>query len=518
MLGKKWIIFLSTVLVIMIVLLFIVLVILLIMIVTQKEWKRKQSKIREELINLLLSYSQEYYVPLNASIYQVCSELHKYQFNSSSDGAYKVFVLYCCYLYHTSRVFQSGIPLPFLKKERNEFLLNYNETINMLGLSHTQRSSVISALTSLSAKCYSIDNYEQVSNVLNDKIEELKIFEIGLSDSEKTKSLYEAFYKLRTLLSRRMSNLFDLSTIQTPREFAMQTLKEFWSELRNSRNLDKLPAEPEVEEEPTKLKLVAILTAAILGLSYMLIFIPIVWHSAEGHGLDPLNILLFAEISPDLQSDFMANLFPHFSAPSAQPTLFAMGACIGVLMFSGSLASMADPLKVRLTTKSLFLALGMTTGLGYILGTVPLEKVIFRIFLFKVGYLLATFMIFSSLPGLMGRKGVYRIKYEKLFSGLYGIIAGWLLSKGFGATAAIYNSALFFMSWFIAMVSYEFLYSHNPQFSAAPIHSMTFAEFGRLVWSKRRSLVPRLLLFVIVTLIFHFLIIVLYNNLLAGRF
>ena len=387
-------------------------------------------------------------------------------------------------------------------------------------LSEIQRNDCISALITLSVPYHLPENFDCCNDIIYNKLTELKLFKVFLSvEPDKLKTSEEAFLEFHSLLSNAIDMLFNISQIQTSTELFIQTLKNLWHEIRDLRNLDKATSEPEIQREISNIQIVIILTAGILGIAYMSIFSPLAWNSAKNSGLNPLNILLFAEVASSLQKAFEANLFPYFSSTDALPTLYAIGACIGILMFSSALVIISDPLKVSLIVRGLLIALGITTLLGYIIGTLHFDSILFRLFIFKFGYLIASFMILSSLPGLLGRKGLYRLKYENLFNGLYGIIAGWLLSKGFGMSAVIYNSMLFFVSWFIAIAIVEKFVTHDPRSAALSLlQVMSLAEFGKRVWAERRKIFPLVAILIIITLLFHFLIVVIYKNLLAGRF
>ena len=482
---------------------------------------KRLKDIRKIAIDLLLTYSREYYIPFNASISQVYSALYNYRKNPSSNSAYKAFWHYCYYLYHEDRLFASGVPLPYKGKEQNDLFFEYmQKTQKLFILSETQEDECLSTLKSLSIPYQLSENYDCYKDIIYNKLTELKSYEVFLSvDHEKLKESEETFIKLYSLLSSEIDYIFNTSNIQTPTEIFTKTLKDFWSEIRDLRNLDKFAVEPEIKREVSIIQIVYTLTAGILGIIYMSVFLPLAWNSAKNLGLAPLNIILFAEIGSSLKKAFEVNLFPCFSGADAEPTLYAIGFFIGMSMFSSALIIIADPLKVVLSTRGLFVALGITTLFGYFMGTLHFDTILFRLFIFKFGYLLITFIILSSLPGLLGRKGIYRVKYEKLFNGLYGIIGGWILSKGFGASAAIYHSILFFVSWFLAIAIVEKFVTHDPRSAVfSMLQVMSLVDFGKRMWAERREIFPRFVIFIIVTLLFHFLIVVIYKNLLAGRF
>lgn len=512
----KLIVLLYIGLAITIVLLTVVSMILIIMIAAQKRSSHKLKSLRKVSIDLLLAYSHKYYVPLNGSIAQAYLSIGDHRNNPSNESASKTFYCYCCYLYYQDLLLKAGVPLPFEEEEQSNFLDYINKTLSLPGLSEAQRMSCITALTKLYIPCHESINFEQCKLVLRDNFNEFKSFENFLnSNDNKIETIEDIFRKLYSLLSCEIDQLAKISHILTPSELIFQILKDIWSEIRTIKKLNTVPLEPEIEKEATKIQIIIALTAILLGFIYIAIFLPLSWSSAKQLNMDPLNIILFAEMGPNLRKAFEINFFPIFTGIHALPTLFAIGTCIGFLMLSGAILLIADPVRVGVSVKGLVLAFGITTLLGYFIGTLPIDSVILRLFVFKFGYLIAIFAFLSCLPVLLGRKGIYKIKYEKMFNGFYGIIAGWLLTKGFGMSAAIYNSILFFISWFAAIAILE----RDPRLAAAPLlQTISLNKFAKCMWAERRSILPFVGLFILITILFHSLVIILYKSFLAGRF
>ncbi len=76
----------------------------------------------------------------------------------------------------------------------------------------------------------------------------------------------------------------------------------------------------------------------------------------------------------------------------------------------------------------------------------------------NVAYLFLAYYLAHAMTQLIGGSSYGKEKYAHLFSGLQGLFAGWLLSKGYGSSAIVLSGALYLVCSFVCMIVAEFLF------------------------------------------------------------
>lgn len=517
---ERQLVFLATILGTGLILLFCISMVLATLLVIRTQFERRLSHLKDKSIDLVIAHSSEYYIPLSASLGALSATLRRYMRHASDDNQLRVFYYYSYYVYRLNRVQVSGVPLPFIDEERDEawsFSKNLNLTLNLPGLSIDQRRLWLNALVPNGVKEGTPADFDEWKSSFRTGTEDVRAFE-GLLRSENVKDFHDALVEMQQLLSSEIHHLSTITHVEPIGVAVAEAIRDAWNMLRTIKESDIA----EGRQLVGIFRLTAILTALFVGFSYLMVFAPLAWHSAVKLSLNPLDILLFVQVPSAFQQSFEAFLFPDIFSTTARPMLFSIGACAGAVTLAAGIAAMGNARKNAMTVRGLSGALIVMTLAGYFLGWLPFRGLAFRLVIFKFGYVLAAFMFLTALPDILGRDDLKKAKYEKFLGGLYGLIAGWIISKGFGANATIYNSFLFYVFWFLAMAAEESLRRFLSPPLPKPLNELmteplTFSRLLAQIRSEKITVLKYSSGFIVLTFLFHVVALLVYNYIVKGR-
>lgn len=204
-------------------------------------------------------------------------------------------------------------------------------------------------------------------------------------------------------------------------------------------------------------QIVKIVGSSVVGLLYVVTFLPLTLWSAATHGLDFVDVLLFAHLTRALAGlDIIEQLtiMLNFSNPS---DLFAFCVIYGVVGIIYALMSVClrkeGWLEILIMSNGLTGGYSLTIWIKHLLGT-PLNPSILFPSGLSFSYVFVLYYGLRSLLDLISRWGI-RAKYEFLISGIQGIGTGWILSRIFGDQFIIFNGIVFFVCTFVVSSVFE---------------------------------------------------------------
>jgi len=200
-----------------------------------------------------------------------------------------------------------------------------------------------------------------------------------------------------------------------------------------------------------------IMGSSIVGLSYLIIFLPLTLWNTAIHNLDYVDVLLFATLtntSAKLGILGQINTLLDFSNMSH---LFAFG------VFYGVVAIIRVLIKISIKKEGMAEFVIMSNGIfyGYLLtiwvkhyfGASLTLTVLFSSAL-SFGYVSLLYYGLRSLLDVASKWGI-RSKYEYGIGGIQSIGTAWILSRVFGDQAIIFSGVIFFVSTFITTCIFE---------------------------------------------------------------
>lgn len=222
----------------------------------------------------------------------------------------------------------------------------------------------------------------------------------------------------------------------------------------------------------------------LAGACLLIILFPFAVYSAFGTGVDGIDVLLLQKAPGGLPDNFFDHRFPDFSLPSARPILFAFGLLYGIVGIVAGLMFITGGLqKLIITANGLFCGYYLTRFISVeLLGILNIDAFTGKLFNLKIAYLFLVFYIAGALKNLFGSDDYAKERFGFLFSGLGGLLSGWLLGRGFGADAAIFSGIIFYLTSFLAIWVIEMIIK--------PILEMIEIGIGKEAWelfSKERS-------------------------------
>jgi hypothetical protein len=187
----------------------------------------------------------------------------------------------------------------------------------------------------------------------------------------------------------------------------------------------------------------------VVGLLYIAIFLPLTLWSAAVHGLDPIDVLLFARLLDDwAELDILGKLNTLLNNPSH---LFAFGALYGAVSITIGLMIVflrkEGWLEILIMSNGLLYGYVLTIWIKHLLGTPLTSKLLFSS-IFGFVYVFILYYVLRSLLDVISGWGI-RAKYEHLIGGIQGIGTGWILSRVFGDQSTVFSGMTFFICTFI---------------------------------------------------------------------
>jgi len=196
---------------------------------------------------------------------------------------------------------------------------------------------------------------------------------------------------------------------------------------------------------------------SIVGLLYVIIFLPLTLWSAATHGQDFIDVLLFArftEASIGLDALGRLTTMVNFSNPSH---LLAFAVFYGVVNITYALMKVflqkEGWLEILLMSNGLLGGYTLTIWVKHLLGSSLTSSLLFSATL-SFGYVFLLYYGLRSLLDIISRWGV-RKKYEHLIQGIQSIGTAWVLSRVFGDQSVVFSGMIFYVSTFIATTAFE---------------------------------------------------------------
>lgn len=109
-----------------------------------------------------------------------------------------------------------------------------------------------------------------------------------------------------------------------------------------------------------------------------------------------------------------------------------------------------------ITANGLLLGFNLTYALsGLLLDSGTEEELTYGVFQVKLAYIFIGYYVSVSIPYLLARNTYSREKFSTLFSGLFGIYSGFLLSQGLGSRSVLFTGILFLACVFASTLVIE---------------------------------------------------------------
>jgi hypothetical protein len=272
------------------------------------------------------------------------------------------------------------------------------------------------------------------------------------------------------------------------------------------------------------------LGALVAGTVYLSLFGPLTWRAARIMNVEPTSALLLLEFPKELDANFFASTFPRWSAPEARPVVYGFATLYGAVGVVGALVIAAGGvLRIAMMANGLFFGFYFTRFVATeALEILPRSAIEGRLLYFKLAYLMLSYYTAWALTALVSKDELAREKFEFSLSGGQALFAGWILSKGFGAAAAVYAGAVYLACTFVTLTASEMVFRRLRRFARAVTDR---EDWGDL--EEERYLPPRALVKVVkaawtnergvvvisatVNLAFPALVVAIYRLVLEGR-
>lgn len=229
--------------------------------------------------------------------------------------------------------------------------------------------------------------------------------------------------------------------------------KTLWEELREPDEKIDTKESPSTDADYFG----QVLGLSVIGLLYVAVFLPLTLWSAASHGLDPIDVFLFASLtknSAELGLLGQLNTILNFSDMSY---LLAFGVFYGVIIIIGDLMRVSlrkeGWLEISITSNGLLWGYTLTAWVKHLLGAPVTPSVLFSSTL-SLGYVFVLYYGLRSVLDLISLWGI-RSKYEFAIGGIQGIGTGWILSRVFGDQAVVFSGVTFIICTFVAISLFE---------------------------------------------------------------
>jgi hypothetical protein len=225
-------------------------------------------------------------------------------------------------------------------------------------------------------------------------------------------------------------------------------------QLRTLRSLpEALADEISAKTLPDESKSVARLIMTVsLGLIFMALFLPLTWITAKHRALHPVDVLLFVQAEHLKAGGLRAQVRSLFLNPQ---TLYAFGVLYGLctlLLAFLSVLRKDGVLDLLITSNGLLAGYLATGWIGQSLYGMRLP--VGSLHQLSFAYVLAAYYAAVGLIGVCDGWGSIA-KYQHVFLGVQGLLAGWILSRKFGGNAVLFGGLTFITCSFVAMVIVE---------------------------------------------------------------
>lgn len=250
---------------------------------------------------------------------------------------------------------------------------------------------------------------------------------------------------------------------------------------------------------------------SIVGLSYLIVFLPLTLWNTAIHNLDYVDVLLFATLtntSAKLGILGQINTLLDFSNMSH---FFAFGVFYGIVtiiicVIMKMFVRKEGMNEIVIMSNGIFYGYALTIWVKYYLGASLTSTVLLSSSL-SFGYVLLLYYGLRSLLDVVSKWGI-RSKYEYGMGGIQSIGTAWILSRVFGDQAIIFSGVIFIVCTFITTSIFEVtigriikqmypLLPDNPRGSIVPIILSLARAHNKEFWIS-------MCLTIIVTSIFPF--------------
>jgi hypothetical protein len=199
----------------------------------------------------------------------------------------------------------------------------------------------------------------------------------------------------------------------------------------------------------------------LVGVSYILFFLPLVIVAANQSGIGYIEALLLIELPEATQHAFSDSWFPRLSWQQDLMLIASLGMLYGVLAICGLLIDL-----VRTPYKLLFLITSLNAVFwGYvltllfadiILETISVTWKSLRLYVFKFIYIYLLFLLIEVAKSRMPAQQVWQPKYEILLDGMFGLLSCYVLLVGFDPELLdILLGPVFLIAMFLVMFLFE---------------------------------------------------------------
>jgi len=195
----------------------------------------------------------------------------------------------------------------------------------------------------------------------------------------------------------------------------------------------------------------------VVGLLYVALFLPLTLWSSSAHGLDFIDVLLFAhlkEASTGLGILGPVKILLNFSNTS---NLFAFGVFYGIVGLLNTLIRLSltknKKIEISIMSNGLVYGYALTIWVKYLFGT-PISYSLLFSSMLDFSYVLFLYYGLRCFVDIISRWGI-RAKFDYLIGGIQSIGTAWILSRVFGDQTIVFTGVTFFICTFIATSIFE---------------------------------------------------------------
>lgn len=199
------------------------------------------------------------------------------------------------------------------------------------------------------------------------------------------------------------------------------------------------------------------LPAVVTGIIYLVIFLPLTWFSCKTFNCEFTNIFLLQSVPSSVNGQFFKTLFPLWSAPEVRPLIYSFATLYGTIGIVAGLTILSGGLpKLVVTANGLITGYYLTRFFtSNILSLWRIDEISTGMFRYKILYVMLLYYSSEALTNILSKDDISKEKYKFLFQGMYGLISGWILSRGFGQNSAVFTGCIFITFTFVSIAFYE---------------------------------------------------------------
>lgn len=213
------------------------------------------------------------------------------------------------------------------------------------------------------------------------------------------------------------------------------------------------------EKSPTidPIYLGQIMGSSIVGLSYLIVFLPLTLWNTAIHNLDCVDVLLFATLTNTSAKLGILGQIKTLLDFSNLSHLFAFGVFYGVVAIIRVLTKISirkeGMAEFVIMSNGIFYGYALTIWIKHYFGASLTLAVLFSSAL-SFGYVALLYYVLRSLLDVASKWGI-RSKYEYGIGGIQSIGTAWILSRVFGDQSIIFSGVIFFICTFITTCIFE---------------------------------------------------------------